>query len=319
MADFIPINAKADISGSKKGKLTPEQNAQVNAWCLTQQTGIFDFGGKCQAEQGSYTATNNVATVVFQGGFISICGRIVECEAGVMVNINTPKSGTETGKIILRFNLNATGTEEFKATTTTASTLKQDNLLLNKNGTYEFELYSYTATSGTVALTRNNTNYIKSNTTALEDLFTNAKKYSDDGISTLETNLTKSTYIIKDSNNAYYVDKIGYETVSGTVTSIITDDIYILKLERVEVKTTGSSLTLSPNLVFQMFTGVDGKVFVGSCSSSLYGNPNIFDLFVSINSAGNLSVSVLYSGSDLYVVQGFTISLLAKIKTVKTK
>ena len=34
---FIPIDAKADIQGSKKGKLTPYQHAQLNVEGITQK------------------------------------------------------------------------------------------------------------------------------------------------------------------------------------------------------------------------------------------------------------------------------------------
>ena len=63
---FIPINAKADVKGSKKGRLTPAQNAQLNAFCLASKTGILDTLDKCEAEQFSYTAINNLATIVFK-------------------------------------------------------------------------------------------------------------------------------------------------------------------------------------------------------------------------------------------------------------
>lgn len=157
---FIAINAKADIQGSKKGKLTPAQNAQVNAWCLASKTGIFDFGGKCLAYSSSFVASNNEATIDFHNGFVAICGRIIECEEGTQVKVVTPTTGTINGKIILRYDLAANGANEFVVTTTTAALVQQD---LNENpitGVYEFELYSYTATPTNVTLVRNNTDYI---------------------------------------------------------------------------------------------------------------------------------------------------------------
>lgn len=157
---FIAINAKADIQGSKKGKLTPAQNAQVNAWCLASKTGIFDFGGKCLASSSSFVASNNEATIDFHNGFVAICGRIIECEEGTQVKVVTPTTGTINGKIILRYDLAANGANEFVVTTTTAALVQQD---LNENpitGVYEFELYSYTATPTSVTLVRNNTDYI---------------------------------------------------------------------------------------------------------------------------------------------------------------
>lgn len=157
---FIAINAKADVSGSKKGKLTPAQNAQVNAWCLSSKTGIFDCLGRCEATSTSYSAMSNEAIVDFHNGYIVICGRLIECEEGSTVKIVTPLSGSIDGKIILRYDLNNSGENEFVVTTTTAALVQQD---LNENpitGVYEFELYSYTATPTSVTLVRNNTDYI---------------------------------------------------------------------------------------------------------------------------------------------------------------
>lgn len=157
---FIAVNAKADIKGSKKGKLTPAQNAQVNAWCLSSKTGIFDCLGRCEATSTSYSAMSNEAIVDFHNGYIVICGRLIECEEGSTVKIVTPLSGSIDGKIILRYDLNNSGANEFVVTTTTAALVQQD---LNENpitGVYEFELYSYTATPTNVTLVRNNTDYI---------------------------------------------------------------------------------------------------------------------------------------------------------------
>lgn len=157
---FIAINAKADVSGSKKGKLTPAQNAQVNAWCLSSKTGIFDCLGRCEATSTSYSAMSNEAIVDFHNGYIVICGRLIECEEGSTVKIVTPLSGSIDGKIILRYDLNNSGENEFVVTTTTSALVQQD---LNENpitGVYEFELYSYTATPTNVTLVRNNVDYI---------------------------------------------------------------------------------------------------------------------------------------------------------------
>lgn len=151
---FIAINAKADVVGSKKGKLTPAQNAQLNAFCLSSKTGILDCLNRCEATATNYTASNNIATVVFKKGYVVICGRLVECEEGTEVKVSTPATGTVTGKIILKYNLANSGTQEFIVTSKTGDLIQQD---LNANpltGIYEFELYSYTATPTSVTLTR---------------------------------------------------------------------------------------------------------------------------------------------------------------------
>jgi hypothetical protein len=158
---FIPIDARADIEGSKKGKLTPAQHAQLNAWCLASKTGILDFPqdhnkmGRCEAKNLDVTPINNQATIEFNRGYIVICGRLVECEEGSTVSVNTPiGSGTIKGKIIARFSLSNTKESEFVVTTTSGS-LRQDDLNeQNIDGVYELELYDYTATSLSVSLTR---------------------------------------------------------------------------------------------------------------------------------------------------------------------
>lgn len=157
---FIAIDARADVTGSKKGKLTPAQHAQLNAWCLASKTGILDCLDKCEAYMQSYTASNNQVTIKFKAGYIVICGRLIECEDNTIFVMSTPTSGTQTGKIILRYNLSNFGNNEFVITTKTGDLVQED---LNDNpstGVYEFELYSYTATSSSVTLTRTNTDYI---------------------------------------------------------------------------------------------------------------------------------------------------------------
>lgn len=149
---FIAINAKADVSGSKKGKLTPEQNAQLNAWCLAKKTGILDCLDRCTAYTSS--VSNNEATIIFNRGYIVICGRLVECESGTIVRLTTPSSGSTSGKIILRYSLGSLGENEFVVTTKQGVLTQQDLNENPTNGVYEFELYSYVATSTNVTLTR---------------------------------------------------------------------------------------------------------------------------------------------------------------------
>ena len=151
---FVPIDAKADIQSSKKGKLTPAQHAQLNAWCLASKTGIFDCLGKCEATEQSYSVINNIATVIFKKGYLVICGRFVECEENTKIEVTAPNSGSVNGKIVARFDLAQTKEGEFSIITKADSLVQQD---LNDNtiGTYEFELYSYTITPSNITLTRN--------------------------------------------------------------------------------------------------------------------------------------------------------------------
>lgn len=156
---FIPIDAKADVSGSKKGKLTPAQHAQLNAWCLSEKTGILDCLDKCEynVSTTSLVPSNNKVTVKFKKGYLVICGRLVECEAETEVEITTPTTGTETGWIIAKYDLSSTENSEFVVTQkkTSQGALVQEDLNDNPiSGVYEFPLYSYTATSSLVTLER---------------------------------------------------------------------------------------------------------------------------------------------------------------------
>ena len=152
---FIPIHAKADIStgvGAKKGKITPAQAAQLNAWCLASKTGILDCLDRCEAENLSYSVIDNYATIVFKRGYIVICGRLIECENGTKAIIQA--LGEVSGKVILTYNLAGTGVGEFNVGTTMFE-LRQNDLNENpQTGIYEFELYSYKATPTSVTLTR---------------------------------------------------------------------------------------------------------------------------------------------------------------------
>lgn len=159
---FIAIDAKADISENKKGKLTPAQHAQFNAFCLTKKTGILDCLGKCEyISPISIDSANHKATITFNSGYVVICGRLVECEAGTTFVADLPVSGEETGYIVLRYDLSAFEENEFKVIQKTGSLTQQD---LNNNpidGVYEFVLYKYTATPTSITLTReNNFSYI---------------------------------------------------------------------------------------------------------------------------------------------------------------
>lgn len=202
---FIAIDARADVTGSKKGKLTPAQHAQLNAWCLASKTGILDCLDKCEAYSESYAVSNNQATIKFKAGYIVICGRLVECEDNTIFVMSTPASPsvTQTGKIILRYNLSNFGNNEFVITTKTGDLVQED---LNDNpstGTYEFELYSYIATSSSVVLTRTNTDYIP-------DIGGNLKQFI--------TSLT-GTGVVGSGNPPLQ----GYNTEKGTIEERLTD------------------------------------------------------------------------------------------------
>lgn len=155
---FIPIDAKADIQGSKKGKLTPSQHAQLNAWCLADKTGILDCLGRCKSTYNSYSVVGGEATVVFQSGYIVICGRLVECEAGTTLKVTAPATATpNTGKIVARFNLGGVEGEEFKVLAIPDSEpLTQEDLNEKSvDGVYNLVLYNYSINNVAIELTRN--------------------------------------------------------------------------------------------------------------------------------------------------------------------
>lgn len=209
---FIPIDAKADIADSKKGKLTPSQHAQLNAWCLGNKTGILDWGGKCTYKNISVDATTHTATILFNKGYVVICGRLVECEQDTSFTIDIPiTSGTtETTYIVLQYNLGGSGIGEFgiaqrsntRGVYPFVGSLKQQDLNDDPiTGLYEFVLYECNATSTSVTLTRN-INYVKSVEQRLEDL--GFKQGSiETSVSTTQNLITRQgNYVI--GNLAFY-------------------------------------------------------------------------------------------------------------------
>ena len=178
---FIPIDAKADLSNSKKGKLTPAQHAQLNAWSLAGKTGILNCLDKCSAQQTTIFVQDGdtEATVVFNKGYFVVCGRLVECEQGTTVTIPLPAGGGASfGYIVARFDLSASGESEFTITTKpVAGTLDAEDLNNNPiSGKFDFVLYKYAVSTGafhTVNLYRDhahNKEYIPAMSTEIADL-----------------------------------------------------------------------------------------------------------------------------------------------------
>lgn len=163
---FIPIIARADITenGStptatiKKGKITPSQMAQLNAWVLAKKTGILNCLNKCQATAS--TISSNKSTITFSSGYIVVCGRLIECESGTTVEINTLQY--PNGKIVLSVDLSSLKEDEVKINVVSPSTVLANDDLNEKplNGKYDFELYSYKTSGTTVTLTRADTAYV---------------------------------------------------------------------------------------------------------------------------------------------------------------
>lgn len=174
---FIAINARSDITSEisgnptstlKKGKITPAQMAQVNAWSLSRKTGIFDFAGKCEAKNLEPDINNNSSTIVFNKGYISVYGRIVECEQDTSFTLTGITSGS-TGKIVLRFDLASLQERECQILAITREPVKVDLNENNLMGVYELVLYDYEVTSTKLKLTRN-IEYIKDMEQVLKDI-----------------------------------------------------------------------------------------------------------------------------------------------------
>ena len=168
---FIAVDAKADVEGSKKGRLTPAQHAILNAWSLPNKTGVLDFGNKCQATASSYTGASGRAQVVFQSGFLVICGRLVECEAGTTLDVDLPSSGSTSGVIVARFNLKGLGDEEFQVVAKPQRVVTKQDLNTNPTGTYEFALYTYKAEPALLTL-ENAMEYVPSVENKILDVMT---------------------------------------------------------------------------------------------------------------------------------------------------
>ena len=168
---FIPITAKADIkqedlvsgyptSTTKKGKITPTQMAQINAWGLVEKVGILDCLGKCEATAETYNISQGKATVLFKKGYIVIYGIMFECEQETPVEIDT--NATPNGKIVLSVRLENTKQGEFFINYISNSTITY-NEDLNENpitGKYDFVLYEYQTVGETLQLKKREQKYI---------------------------------------------------------------------------------------------------------------------------------------------------------------
>lgn len=195
---FIAIHAKADINTdgttpsatTKKGKLTPAQASVMNVFSFPKWNGILNFGGKCEASARS--AINNKVDVVFNNGFFMIYGRLIQVEQDTIVPVylttNSQEAGavipsgapSVPGKIVARLNLSASGEDELKVFATTEP-LRQDDLNNNITGIYDFELYSYTATSQGVTLSSRDTGaYIVPSSDTITDIYKNINKMEHD-------------------------------------------------------------------------------------------------------------------------------------------
>lgn len=210
---FIAIDAKADIQGEKKGKLTPAQHAQINAWSLVNKTGILDCLNRCEATSLSYTPSDNAVTITFKSGYIAICGRIVECEENTTYTLSTPVTGETSGKIILKYDLSGNKNSEFTITTKTGDLIQEDLNINPFTGVYEFELYSYVANSNSVTLSRNQT-YISDFPTKLSPL----NNY-DNSKGTIEQRLTNLGFkSLPSFSTNFAIESSGAYTIIGRAT-----------------------------------------------------------------------------------------------------
>lgn len=222
---FIPIDARADVENSKKGKLTPAQHAQLNAFCLTEKTGIFDCLGKCEyISPISIDSINHTATITFRSGYIVICGRLVECEEGTTFTADLPVNSEETGYIVLKYDLSSFENNEFKVIQKTGELTQQDLNENPVNGVYEFVLYEYNATSSSMTLTRD-LGYIKSVEQRLDELGFKSGSLALSGGNITENLFTRQgNYVIGNvdlscSTREYAVEGVRFEdTASFTFT-----------------------------------------------------------------------------------------------------
>ena len=263
---FIAIDAKADIQGEKKGKLTPAQHAQINAWSLVNKTGILDCLNRCEATSLSYTPSDNAVTITFKSGYIAICGRIVECEENTTFTLSTPVTGETTGKIILKYDLSGNKNSEFTITTKTGDLIQEDLNINPFTGVYEFELYSYVANKDSVTLSRNQT-YISDFPTKLSPLnnYDNSKGTIEQRLTNLGFNVLPavSTEMSIESSGAFtaigsfslgeeYVTREGYCLSNGKAVfnpysrTIASNDFYfntIMDFIHGYTKATGSRIS----------------------------------------------------------------------------
>lgn len=280
---FIAINAKADITingtnptaTTKKGKITPAQNAMINAWTLSNKTGVLNFGNKCTTTATVFTSTGNTVDIEFNDGYFVVCGRLVEIEAGTIVS--TVKLGEgKQGQIVAKFNLSSTQEGEFSVTAGAKRTLVTNDL--NKNpssGVYEFVLYDFEYTSnGVRMIERDESIYIDD----MNSLIANLKEaigIPDTGIGSAPLdgyNKEKGTIEERLTNLGFKVGSVSdaFANAGATLTAI--GKYAILTIPEGAV-----TLTDEDNLrVYSMSFKIKNELYtyVGAKDTQSYANPN---------------------------------------------
>lgn len=159
---------------TKIGKVTPAIARMIYANALSTETGIIQEYKSANASSCSiatYETVGNKIRVTFNKGAFSIYGGIGIIESGTTFDIDKSVD-ISNGSLGVRVNLGNEAGEEMSFYAKDANTLQKDNLLLNEqNGIYDFELYKFTLTNGVFVLgTKNTTDIVIPNNNLLDDI-----------------------------------------------------------------------------------------------------------------------------------------------------
>lgn len=143
-----------DTNNEKKGNVRAQDLATILSILTPQRVGVLNvFTNPCDAYQ--VNVSTGFATVTFHKGYVCVYGRLIYVEEGEQVQVQIPTdTSTVTGSFGIRINLAETGDNEVTWFTKTTS-LQQDDLTNNEiDGVYEFLMYTYTAKSNSLVLTK---------------------------------------------------------------------------------------------------------------------------------------------------------------------
>lgn len=146
---------------------TFDENLDVPSWAdgalysmlLSKETGIWNMFEKCDVTAPiDYDTTAGFATIKFNKGAISVNGRALFIDQNTEFKV--PLTATSTGSIGVRIDLSKPVTEQYEFYSKTTQSLVQEDLNDNRLGKYEFEIFKYTSTGGSITLSKQQ-NYIE--------------------------------------------------------------------------------------------------------------------------------------------------------------
>lgn len=309
---------------------TFDENLEVPSWAdgalysmlLSKETGIWNKFDKCDVTAPiDYDTTAGFATIKFNKGAISVCGRVLFIDQNTEFKV--PLTATQTGSIGVRINLSKPVTEQYEFYSKTTQSLVQEDLNDNRLGKYEFEIFKYTSTGGSITLNKQE-NYIESSSEVLEEVLESdgktAKKATEAKIAeyasvdtskgTIEERLTalgfKSGTVDVDFDRLYYE---GNETdpVTTITNYVVRQGNFVIGevefSQEVRVSGfTGGVIATIPSPFDRLKGASDARLSAFAAHKGLLGSQRASSLRLSLRYPGDIVVGI--GGPEPYI-KGF--------------